>query len=149
MTFYAGELGFRPGEVVFDGNGHLYSSHGSPVAPSGPSEELARRSVNALAAFGRQFASSNDWTRLANTFNYGVAFPAAGAAAAPVIGYGVLVGANVYLTNPVFWNGLAGAAVPSLVGMGGGTPMNMATNPGQAIGQAISLLLRGFREIGH
>jgi hypothetical protein len=59
MNFYAGELGFLPGQLVFDGNGHVYSSSGNWVGPLPPSTQPAGFSGNFVAAFGREFAKYN------------------------------------------------------------------------------------------
>ncbi len=60
MMFVAGELGFRPGELVFNGNGGVFSSTGTWTRPA-PSVTTspAGFSGNIVAAVGREFASYN------------------------------------------------------------------------------------------
>ncbi|MGI8821090.1 MAG: RHS repeat-associated core domain-containing protein [Chthoniobacterales bacterium] len=66
MSFVAGELGFSPGTLVFDGNGHVNSSTGTWTRPA-PSASPAGFSGNFVAAFRHEFASYN-LTPLANGF---------------------------------------------------------------------------------
>jgi RHS repeat-associated protein len=92
----------------------------------------------------RQFAGYN-LKSFANVMDYGMAYPAAAAVAAPVAGYLGLGGWNAYLSNPVFWNGAAGAAVPGLLGYG--NPMEVPQSKGEWAGQGIVWIWDGTKWI--
>lgn len=91
-------LGFLPGQLVFDGNGHVYSSSGTRAVSSGPDPALAARSVNVLSPVTHQLASYN-LQPFGNALVYGIGYPAAAAVAAPVVGAaGMAALANPYYT---------------------------------------------------